>query len=723
LQRDELVVNGILYWDVPNGNWRIFIFIRTRKGGEEWTKDYLNPIDPEAVKKFIEYVYEEHYKHYSKDFGKTIAGFFCDEPRFGNASTYEGTLGKIKMVLPFSNDLLEQLNKEFGSDFKLVLPCLWYDCGNKTSIARYTYMNVVSKLYSDNFSLQIGNWCKHHNVKFIGHVVEDNGAHTRLGYGSGHFFRSIKGQDYSGIDVVYQIWPEFFEGKFTTPFGYLDADFFYWGLAKMASSASHIDPNKNGVTACEIFGAYGWQEGLKLMKWLTDHVCVRGVNFLIPHAFSPKEYPDPDCPPHFYARGNNPQWKYFNIWSDYANRVCHLLNNGIHIASVAVVYHAEAEWAGGKYEPFEKVVKTLNIKQIDCDVIPIDVFYENTFSIKNGYFSINKENYKAVIVPYSEYLPYEFIKKLIELANSKIYVIFMNDFPRGTCEMKDEFPSMIELLKNHQYCIVSDHNELANKIIEFGFNDIEISSYEESLRFYHYVRGNDNIYFFTNESKYKSIDTIVKFKNIYKPIAYDAMENKLYKLNYKTNENSTSVKLHLDPYESIFIFVEYSKVIFSQFKHNINEKHIDNLENELIIDGKWEVSIADSKNYPNFVLESKIKKLGNISTPELLPNFSGTIRYEMSFEFNVNDVVYAKLNLGEVYEIADVELNGKHIGTKICPPYCFDVTNFLLQGENKLKIDVTNTLAKSVGNNDFDRAMAQEPSGLIGPITLLYKSL
>jgi len=83
--------------------------------------------------------------------------------------------------------------------------------------------------------------------------------------------------------------------------------------------------------------------------------------------------------------------------------------------------------------------------------------------------------------------------------------------------------------------------------------------------------------------------------------------------------------------------------------------------------------------------------------------------------------VHAKLNLGEVYKTADVELNGKHIGTKICPPYCFDVTNFLLQGENKLKIDVTNTLAKSVGNNDFDRAMAQEPSGLIGPITFYIR--
>ena len=39
---------------------------------------------------------------------------------------------------------------------------------------------------------------------------------------------------------------------------------------------------------CEIFGAYGWMEGTKLMKWLVDHMLVRGINWLVPHAFSPK---------------------------------------------------------------------------------------------------------------------------------------------------------------------------------------------------------------------------------------------------------------------------------------------------------------------------------------------------------------------------------------------------------------------------------------------------
>lgn len=128
------VEDGILYWDVPEGDWRVFILVSTRNGGETGTRNYLNPIEPEPVRAFIEYVYEEHYRRYKEEFGKTIAGFFSDEARFGNASTYEGALGyektivgtsRNKMVLPYSTRLLGRLEKEWNGDFRRYLPCLW----------------------------------------------------------------------------------------------------------------------------------------------------------------------------------------------------------------------------------------------------------------------------------------------------------------------------------------------------------------------------------------------------------------------------------------------------------------------------------------------------------------------------------------------------------------------------------------------------------------------
>ena len=85
---------------------------------------------------------------------------------------------------------------------------------------------------------------------------------------------------------------------------------------------------------------------VKTEKYLIDHFLARGVNRFVPHAFSPKEFPDPDCPPHFYAHGNQMQYSHFGHVIRYMNRAAHLLSGGKYPAKTAVLYHADAEWAG-----------------------------------------------------------------------------------------------------------------------------------------------------------------------------------------------------------------------------------------------------------------------------------------------------------------------------------------------------------------------------------------
>ena len=94
------IQEGILFFDVPQGQWELFFIIKTRNGGEKKTEDYLNPIIAEATGVLIEAVYEPHYKHLKKYFGNTIAGFFSDEPRFGNTDKYHAQIG-TKMPLPW----------------------------------------------------------------------------------------------------------------------------------------------------------------------------------------------------------------------------------------------------------------------------------------------------------------------------------------------------------------------------------------------------------------------------------------------------------------------------------------------------------------------------------------------------------------------------------------------------------------------------------------------
>lgn len=698
------VQNGILYWDIPDGEWRFFIFKQTSHGGEEWTKDYLNPLEPEGTESFLELIYEEHYRHFSQEFGGTIRGFFTDEPRFGNASDYHCHLGDRKIVLPWSDTLLDELSQRGLGDFKRLLPALFYESGEKTPDIRFVYMDVVSKRFCKYFTGQIGEWCRAHGVRLIGHVIEENGAHARIGYGPGHYFRAMEGMDAAGIDVVNNIYPGRTEGKYLTLFNDFDTTFNHWGLSKMASSAAHLDPKKKGMAVCEAFGAYGWSEGLKTMKWITDAMSVRGINVVVPHAFSPMEFPDPDCPPHFYAGGKNPQFPFFHIWSSYASRVCERISDGIHIAPVAVLYHAEAEW-GGSYEPFEHVVKCLMQSQFDCDVLPVDIFCDKTrCRMEKGILMVNEESYRALIIPYSQYLPPSMKSVLNLLIANEIPVIFMNGYP--------ERYYMGEKFSAAEGMYLTDNDGLAQFLLNKGIYDIQLSDPCGYLAYYHYRKQGTDYYFFVNESIYQDVRTEIYFNENRDAIRYDAMQDKRHRVEQvKQMDGTCGVKLVLKPYESAFIV----------FGESVAEEMYDWESLELasveLPEEGWEVSAREYGAVSDFNKIS-MRSLGNISAPDRMPEFSGTIRYETDFVQSEGQRLL--LLLGEVYESVSVWVNGILVGEKICPPYSFEVSGEVIRdGKNRLTIEVTNTLVKAHHNNEFDRFWVQDPSGLLGPVRII----
>lgn len=706
----EHALDGVLYWDIPEGNWSIFVVFKTRNGGEETTKDYLNPIVSEATKVLIDVVYESHFERYKEDFGKTLAGFFSDEPRFGNMKGFDGTIGKTKMVLPWSDDLLQILDRESGEANKIYLPLLFVQGGDKTNSVRYRYMDVVSTLYAENFTNQLGKWCKEHGVEYIGHVIEDNDAHSRLGYGAGHFFRALGGQHMSGIDVIGgQLVPgmDYKHSGFTAS-GW-DGEFFHYGLGKLGSSLAHIDPKKKGRTMCELFGAYGWVEGLKLMKWITDHLLVRGVNNFVPHAFSPKAFPDWDCPPHFYAGGNDPQFRHMKKWSDYTNRLSHLLSEGVHVAPVGVIYHAEAEWSG-KYMPFQKPVKELLQNQIDCDIIPSDIFKEE-ITIKDCELVVNQEMFKCIIVPYAEALPEYLLRKLEYIADNGVKVIFLNEFPSRA----SEGIKIVELLKNikkNDNCEVTKISNLVRRIKDIKINEISIEDFEPYVTYYHYKHEDSDVFMFFNEHPYDDVDTKVYIPIKGNAVCYDALDNKVFACDMQNDKDGVKLNLKLSAYES-------KVFIFSNRNLEINEElNIRDLKGEQTtnISGKWKVSMAKPLEYPNFSEEIELSELVNLAKPSLYPDFSGTIRYEIDFEV-MEEGKKVLLDLGRVYEVAEVWLNGENVGVKICPPYKLEVSQYIKRGNNNLVIEVINTLVKSQ-KDAFSQYAIQEPTGLLGPVNL-----
>ena len=88
---EELVIVPVegdrLSFTVPEGEWKIWLLYLTRNRGPH--RDYINMMNPASVRLLIDAVYEPHFAHYKEEFGKTIAGFFSDEPELGNGHLYE----------------------------------------------------------------------------------------------------------------------------------------------------------------------------------------------------------------------------------------------------------------------------------------------------------------------------------------------------------------------------------------------------------------------------------------------------------------------------------------------------------------------------------------------------------------------------------------------------------------------------------------------------------
>ena len=674
--------NGFVFFDLPEGAYRLFILFTTQKGGGR--DHYMNLIDRESVKVLIDEVYEKHYEHCSEYFGNVIAGFFSDEPELGNINGYpfDAGLGRRDVRLPWSHELENLLREEWKDGFAESLPALWYGMGEQTGRVRSQYMEALTDLVYECFSSQVGNWCQDHGVEYIGHIIEDDNAHTRLASSIGHYFREMKGQHMAGIDVVHhQIVPGFTGRVHQWIAGDGDGEFFHFGLAKLGSSAAHIDPKKKNRALCEIFGNYGWAEGVTFMKWLTNHMLVRGINIFTPHAFS-MTYPDRDCPPHFYARGNNPQFKAFAQLMKYMQRACHLLSGGQPLMDAAVLYHAEAEWSAGKTQLFQKPMRKLMEAQIDCDVIPADILQWNE-SVQNGKLIVGNMSYKCLVLPYAECLKREVAEFVIRASAKGLKVYVIDALPE-----KDTMMEPLPFCFADAVCVIA-LEELAEKVRADIPTQIMCSEPQPGLRFMAQEQDDCMVYMFFNENLTKRIQTTVQLNAI-----TDNKKRKMHWYDPWTEAVETEciegncLPLSLEPGEAAFCVQ-----MKAEDEGCATEKW--SCAEQTVLDLDWKVSRADELHYGEFEVFAELSagcELPNMNGPMFNPGFTGFYRYDGRFTAEKKEGCRYWLMIPDGGDTAQLFVNGKDLGYIAGFPGRAEVTEALKNGENEIRIEWSTTL-------------------------------
>lgn len=681
---DAHVKGGVLEWTAPPGAWQVHLCYLSRNIGTH--RSYINMMDKESCRIQIDAVYEPHYARYKEKFGGVIAGFFSDEPELGNNRMYKmyNQLG-TEQDLPWSRELEAALHERLGREMPALLPLLWCDGGDARLAAkvRYHFMDCISRLVEKDFSQQIGQWCSERGVEYIGHVVEDNNQHARTGTSLGHYFRGLKWQTMAGIDDIGgQVKPGCEDRLQKNVFGYFDdGEFYHYALGKLGSSLGTLNPRMRGRTMCEIFGNYGWKEGVKLEKYLLDHFMVRGVNYFVPHAFTCSPYPEKDCPPHFYAQGNNPQYRHFGALMRYAQRVTAMLSACAAAAPAAILYHAEAEWCG-KAMLMQKPARVLLDNQIDFHIVPADVFAEREFyrTELTSALTVNGHRHEVLIIPYAQFITRETAEAVQTLTENGGKVLFVDALPDAICTGEALPPSV-------QRCQVVPLAQLAETLS--GFKTVLLTPQSERIRAMHRT-GESEFYYLFNEGQTPYEGTVALPKGEYH--LYDAWHDRREALCTKDGR----VQICLYPGHSLFIMRGAAP----------RDAYCPAPRGEKVTLTAFTRSVCRAADYPQFKNAEAIEKPENYVKTD--KKFSGFIRYETTFTCPAQT-----LEITEAYEGVEVFVNGCSAGIQVVSPFLYDLRGLVQPGENRLVIEVATTLERERGNTKN-----AAPTGITGEVAL-----
>jgi hypothetical protein len=151
--------------------------------------------------------------------------------------------------------------------------------------------------------------------------------------------------------------------------------------------------------------------------------------------------------------------------------------------------------------------------------------------------------------------------------------------------------------------------------------------------------------------------------------------------------------------------------------------------------GPWTVTFPPERGAPERIELPKLQSLSEYRDPGV-KYFSGTAGYTCTFllpKLRPGDRLF--LDLGRVANLAEVTVNGKHLGVLWKPPMAVEITDAAKEGTNTLRIDVTNTWRnRLIGDAGlppeqrttwtwardrwFGPDASLEPAGLIGPVML-----
>lgn len=613
--------------------------------------DLLNPL---ATAKFIRLTHERYYERVGAYFGRTIRAMFTDEPDM---------LGRrhIKGLHVWTEGFLDDFIRSGCAESDLAL--LWLQTADSPADAervRSRYRKAVHARLTASYYRPLSEWCAWHGIAFTGHPAASDGIGLQE-----HFH--IPGQD-----VVWRwVGPEggtALEGRHST-------------AGKCSSDAARHRGRRRNLNeflgVCSPGG--GWTLSGSDMKWYIDWLAVRGVNLFCPHAFyysiegARRNERPPDVGP------NNIWWPHYRQFADYMKRMSWLMTDSMNVTQIAVV--CPEDWL-----PW-RIAKPLYQNQLEFNYLE-ESLLAGAAQVKDGEILIQAQSYRVVLVEDEGRIGTETRAVLDRFMQQGGRVVRLAAEGDG-----GEWPGTTAIREPDE--IVAELDRLIER-------DAALLPASPDIRVSHLIKDGSHFYVLVHEGE-EPYSGSVKVKAVGRAERWEAWEGgSVYPAMYYSDEEGfMSFPLTIDRRQSILLRIDPS----AEPEYNVAARFEQKKETFVSLTGGW-LATKQENNRPRSV------QLGSWTEWDGMERFSGTVTYTCFFKADgASPILNAKLDLGEVHELAEVWVNGQYAGVAMWKPYTFDIAALLKQGDNEIRIRVTNSLA-----NRYDGANL--PSGLIGPVTI-----
>lgn len=733
------VRNGTVRFSIPKGKYvvyglvKILGFMEVINGAPGANGPVLNHYNEAAVKKYLNHMTDTIQQKIGP-LSKHVRAFFTDSMELEGANWCE--------------DMMSEFKKRRGYDVFPYLPFILFKTGSMGNVydfkygadmgdtftdmiqrMRYDFELTKTELLEERFVTSFTKWCRNNNIK------------SRVqAYGRGYF--PLEGS--FDVDLPEcETWIKYGLGKEMSEEDYRVGRA-YTMINKYVSSAAHLK-GKRYISAEELTNTdMVFNDTLEVLKIGGDQSTISGVTHPIFHGFnySPPNAAFPGWVRYgTYFNERNTWWPYFRHFTDYKARISAVLQHATMFADIAVLPPVPDMWSiySAQNEPFPSLMyptwmtfiwEAIHRNGNACDYVSERVIKDA--QLKDGRLQYGDRSYHTLFLVQVDSLEPETAKKLYDFVTAGGRIFCIETIPSKSLgwtnhqqrdmEVKEwiskmqAYPQRFITLKKPEKNFTAWYTGIQQQYQITPY--IKISEPDPFITQVRYQTKDAELLIFINSSMNNGHVLNLNFSkdiiNKKQGWLWNAEDGSRSKIETKEG----NFQLNLGP-------ADCKLFVFDKEKKGIAYKPLPLMGANTINIDDWDVEF---KHIDGSVKQVKLTALQDLKDMPDFVNFSGVVTYRSSF--NVTDVKNAGyLNIGEVYGVSEVSINGGAIEVQWYGRRIHSLTGKVKQGTNKIEVKIITSMGnylKTLKDNPIAQYWTNElrknqpiqSMGMVGPVTI-----